>query len=127
MNPWAIAVATLAAFVLSSGYYSAFDGLRARLLGAEPAAGQRPPAWKVAVELLRSLVIATAFAVACDALNVGGPQAVLLALGVWLAFPATILSGSVLWDGVPWRLAALHAGDWLLKAVLIALVVGLWR
>jgi uncharacterized protein DUF1761 len=127
VNPWAIAVATVAAFVASSGYYSAFDRLRARLLGTPPAAGQRPPAWKIAVELLRSLVIATAFAVACDALNIGGPRTVLLALGVWLAFPVTILSGSIVWDGVPWRLAALHAGDWLLKAVLIALIVGLWR
>jgi hypothetical protein len=33
----------------------------------------------------------------------------------------------VLHEGVPWRLAALHAGDWLLKLVAIALIVGLWR
>jgi hypothetical protein len=51
----------------------------------------------------------------------------LLGIGVWLAFPVTILSGSIIWDDVPWRLAALHAGDWLLKAILISLVVGLWR
>jgi len=127
MNPWPIAVATVAAFIASSVYYSAFDRLRATQLGAEPAAGERPPVWKIAVELLRSLVIATALAVAVDALNIDGPAVVLLALGVWLAFPVTILSGSIVWDGVPWRLAALHAGDWLLKAILIALLVGLWR
>lgn len=128
INPWAVAVATAAAFIASSVYYSAFDRLRATMLGTEPAAGERPPAWKVVVELSRSLVIALAFAIAIDALGIGGAGAVLLlALGVWLAFPVTILSGSIVWDGVPWRLAALHAGDWLLKAILIGLVVGLWQ
>src|ERR1700754_1591880 len=98
------------------------------MLGTEPAAGERPPAWKIVVELTRSLVIALAFAVAISALDVNGTGTVLLlAVGVWLAFPVTILSGSIVWDGVPWRLAALHAGDWLLKAILIGLLVGLWR
>jgi hypothetical protein len=128
INIWAVLVATVAAFVASSVYYSAFDRLRARLLGTEPAAGERPPAWKVAVELVRSLVIATALAIAVTRLDIDGAGPVLvLAVGVWLAFPVTILSGSVVWDDVPWRLAALHAGDWLLKAILIALLVGLWR
>jgi hypothetical protein len=28
---------------------------------------------------------------------------------------------------VPWRLAAIHAGDWLIKLVAVTLIVGLWR
>lgn len=128
INIWAVAVATVAAFVASSVYYGALDTLRAGLLGTEPAAGERPPAWKIVVELLRSLVIATSLAIAVSRLDIDGAGPVLLlALVVWLAFPVTILSGSIIWDDVPWRLAALHAGDWLLKAILIALVVGLWR
>lgn len=128
INVWAVAVATVAAFVASTAYYVGFDKLRAALLGIEPAAGERPPAWKVVVELLRSLVIAASLAIAVHELGIAGVGALLL-LGVvvWLAFPVTILAGSVVWDGVPWRLAAIHAGDWLLKAILIALVVGLWR
>jgi hypothetical protein len=27
---------------------------------------------------------------------------------------------------VPWQLAAVHGGDWLLKLVIISLVVSLW-
>lgn len=128
INLWAVAVATVAAFVASSVYYVAFDRLRAALLGTEPAAGERPPAWKVAVELARSLVIAGSLAVAVGELGITGAGAmVVLGVGVWLAFPVTILAGSVVWDDVPWRLAAIHAGDWLLKAILIALLVGLWR
>jgi hypothetical protein len=30
----------------------------------------------------------------------------------------------VLHERVPWRLAAVHAGDWLLKLVAVALIVG---
>jgi len=128
INLWAVAVATVAAFVSSSVYYIAFDKLRAALLGTEPAAGERPPAWKIVVELLRSLVIAATLAVAVGELGIDGVGGILLlGLGVWLAFPVTILAGSVVWDDVPWRLAAIHAGDWLVKAVLIALLVGLWR
>ncbi|MGH3762618.1 DUF1761 domain-containing protein [Actinophytocola sp.] len=128
INLWAVAVATVAAFVASTVYYTAFDKLRTALLGAEPAAQERPPAWKIAAELMRSLVIAGSLAVAVGELGIDGVGGVLLlAVGVWLAFPVTILTGSVVWDDVPWRLAALHAGDWLLKAVLITLLVGLWR
>jgi hypothetical protein len=34
--------------------------------------------------------------------------------------------GSVIWDRVPPVTALLHAGDWLLKLLVIAAIVGLW-
>ena len=36
---------------------------------------------------------------------------------------AVLLAGSVAHEKVPWRLAAIHAGDWLVKLVLITGVV----
>lgn len=122
MNLLAVGVATVAAFVASSTYYS--------VLSFAPAEGgtERPPAWKVLVELLRSGVVTVAFALALGELGITGVGAVLLfALVVWLAFPVAILSGSIIWENVPFRTAALHAGDWLCKSVLLALIVGLWR
>ena len=121
MNLLAVGVATVAAFVASTTYYS---------LLAAPAEGGtgRPPAWKILVELLRSGVVTVAFALAFGELGITGVGGVLLfALVVWLAFPVAILSGSIVWENVPFRTAALHAGDWLCKAVLLALIVGLWR
>jgi len=50
--------------------------------------------------------------------------AVRLGLGLWAAFPAVLLSGSVVHEKVPWQQAAIHAGDWLMKLLLISLVVG---
>jgi hypothetical protein len=53
------------------------------------------------------------------------PSALLLALVLWVAFPLVLLTGSIIWERVPWQTAAIHAGDWLLKLLLVALVVGL--
>jgi hypothetical protein len=33
----------------------------------------------------------------------------------------------VIWEAVPMRIAAAHAGDWLLKLLLVAAIVGAWR
>jgi hypothetical protein len=33
----------------------------------------------------------------------------------------------VIWDDVPPRLAAIHSGDWLMKLLLIAVIVGIWQ
>ena len=38
-----------------------------------------------------------------------------------------ILVGSVMWENVPWMLATIHAGDWLVKTLLIAVILGVWR
>jgi hypothetical protein len=38
-----------------------------------------------------------------------------------------LLTGSVIHENVPWQLAIIHAGDWLLKLLIIGVVVGAWR
>ena len=50
-----------------------------------------------------------------------------LAAMLWLGFPAVLLTGSMLWERTPLVTAALHAGDWLLKLVLVAVVLGLFH
>jgi hypothetical protein len=51
---------------------------------------------------------------------------VLLGLALWAGFPLVLLTGSIIWDKVPPVTALLHAGDWLLKLVVISVIVGLW-
>jgi len=43
-----------------------------------------------------------------------------------VAFPVVLLTGSVFHERVPPRLAAVHAGDWLMKLVVIAGIVTVW-
>ena len=53
--------------------------------------------------------------------------ALALALALWVAFPVVLLAGSVFHERVPVALAAVHAGDWLLKLLVVTAVTGLWR
>lgn len=46
-----------------------------------------------------------------------------MALALWAAFPLVLLTGSVVWENVPPALAAIHAGDWLAKLMVIAVIV----
>ena len=45
---------------------------------------------------------------------------------VWV-FPAMIPLCSVVHENVPLMLAAIHAGDWLVKLLLMAVIIGVWR
>jgi hypothetical protein len=116
-----VAAASVLAFVASTAWYIAFADERAAYLGADPGS---PTPWMVLVELLRSGVLAAALAVAAVRFRITtAGRALVLGLAAFVAFPGSILAGSVMWDGAPAGLAAIHAGDWLIKLALIAVVV----
>lgn len=129
VNFAAIAVVVVAAFVLSSVYYIVFSKPRTAMLEAAGVTPEeRPQPWKIAVELVRSFVLAYVIArlvVQTGVTTAGG--GLQLGFWLWLAFPVVLLSGSIVWDSAPWRMAAIHAGDWLLKIMLMAIVLGGWR
>ncbi|MEV8376879.1 DUF1761 domain-containing protein [Kribbella sp. NPDC056861] len=121
-----IAAAALAAFVLSSVYYAVVTPLEQKAVGPAALDRGRPAAWKVVVEVLRTALVAAMFAWVADRggeLSLG--HTLPLALVLWVGFPFVLLTGSVIWEKVHPATAALHAGDWLLKLVLIAVAVGL--
>ena len=128
INYLAIGVAVVVAFVASTAWYTVFGAERDRLLGTEGDTSERPPVWMMLVELVRSFVVAYVLAVLFGLAGVAGFfGAVGLGLLMWVGFPVVLLVGSVIWDRVPFKLAAIHAGDWLVKLLLIAIIVGLWR
>jgi Protein of unknown function (DUF1761) len=121
-----VAVAAVVAFVASSAYYAAVTPLERRALGDAALDRGRPGPATVVTELLRTAVVAAGFAWLAAAAGLAElPGALLVALVSWVAFPVVLLTGSVTWERVPPVTAAIHAGDWLLKLVLIALAVGL--
>jgi len=127
MTALAVAVAAVVAFIASSIYYLVVSPLEQRVLGdAAPDRGRPHPA-KAVAELVRTAVLASVVAwLASRAGLLGLPEGIGLAALLWLAFPAVLLSGSMLWERVPLVTAAMHAGDWLLKLVLVAVVLGLF-
>ena|SRR5215469_15200036 len=127
---FAVLVAAVSAFVASSVYYMVFGKSLVALLPAESVAvGMRKvPAWKKAAEFVRGFVVAFVVAYLVAQFGVvGWTGALRLALLVWLGFPFMILTGAVLWDNRPWKFAAIHSGDWLMKLVLMTVILSMWH
>jgi hypothetical protein len=131
INYWAVIVTTLAAFAFSSVYYMVFGKARMKLLANEPGATadvSKVPVWKVLLELVRSFVVTLVMAhVIVLARIAGWLDAAQLSIWIAIGFPVMILMGSVTWDKRPWKLAAIHGGDWIIKLLLIAVILGVWR
>jgi hypothetical protein len=84
------------------------------------------PAWTMLFVIVQSLVVGfmlAHFVVHLEIVNWKG--AVRLGILVWF-FPAMILLGSVVHEGVPLMLAAIHAGDWLAKLLLMSVILVVW-
>jgi Protein of unknown function (DUF1761) len=125
-NKLAIVAAAVAAFVASSVWYAVFGNATMELSGIGPAAAA-DPAYTALFVVAQSLVVAFVLSYFVVRLGVTGPKdAVRLGVLVWI-FPAMILLGSVVHENVPWMLATIHAGDWLVKLVLMAAILGAWR
>jgi hypothetical protein len=125
VNTLAVVAAAVAAFVAAALYYTVFSKQLSQLSTSEVS---RSPVSTMLVELVRSLVLAAVVAGLSARLGiVSWRGAALFALVVWIGFPVLLLAGSVFHENVPWRLAALHAGDWLVKLLVIAVIVGVWH
>jgi hypothetical protein len=132
MNYWAVIVAAVAAFVEGAVWNSSllFGKERMRLLGMNPdaMADTKIPAGKMLGELFKVLVIAHVLAHLVALLGVvDWMAAVQLGAWVWIGFQATLLLGAVIWENMPWKLYAIHAGDALVKILLMAAILGVWR
>lgn len=124
LNYLAIIVAAVAAFLAAGGYYAAL-GKQLERFSSAPA---KMPPWLLAVEVAKHFVVAVVVAGLAAGIGITAwPSAVLLGLALWVGFPVILLLSSVLHEKVPLPLAALHAGDWLVKLLLIAVIVGVWK
>ncbi|MCI0550008.1 MAG: DUF1761 domain-containing protein [Anaerolineae bacterium] len=131
INYFAIGAAAVAAFVVSTGWYIVFSNAMMKLQGVKPDAMadmNKPQPWKMLTEIVRSLILAyvlARFVVLLDIVDWVG--AVQLGIWLWIGFPLVLLVGSVLWENIPWRLAAIHASDWLVKLLSMLVILGVWR
>jgi Protein of unknown function (DUF1761) len=128
MNYLAIVVAAVAAFVASSVWYAVFGSAWMELRGIDPAtaADMGTPLWKMLFVVFQSLGVASMlayFVVHLGIVNWRG--AARLAALIWV-FPAMILLGSVVHENVPLMLVAIHAGDWLVKLLLMTVILSVW-
>ncbi len=122
----AILAAALVAFIASSIWYGAiFGGIWRELAhGASHSVG----AAEIMAQLVRNLVAAGVLA---RMIVLAGATTWVAALQVglwcWLGFEAMAIAGSVIHEGYPPVLYAIHTGDALLTTTLMSLVIGLWQ
>jgi hypothetical protein len=127
VNFLAFAVVAVVAFIASSLWYSPLLFGRQFLELSGFAASPKPSAVKALCELFRTFVLAYVIARIVLLGNiVDWKGALRLGLWLWIGFPVVLLTGSMLWQNVPWQLAAIHSGDWLIKLILIPVVVAVW-
>jgi Protein of unknown function (DUF1761) len=124
VDPLAVLVTTIATFVLGGAYYAALGDQLAEV--SEAAASGAP--WHLGVELARSLILA---AVVAGLAVQGGIDAwtggLLLGLALWIGFPFVLWTGAIVHENTPVKLAAIHAGDWLVKLLAAAVIVSTWQ
>jgi len=118
----------LVAFVIGGLWYSPllFGRAYLTLRGLDPTANVAMPVGEVVGEFGRWLLITIVLAVLMPRVGIDTVStAVLFGLTIWVITYAA-LAGSVLHEGYPWRVYALHAGDGLVKLVMITVILGLW-
>ncbi len=127
VNLLAVLVATLVAFVLSAIYYLMLGGQLATVSDAA-ASGAQPAPWTFGVEVMRTLVVVVVVAGLTSQIGTdewtGG---LVLGTALWIGFPLMLWAGAILHERVPWKLAAIHAGDWLIKLGVVTVIVSVWQ
>ena len=113
-----VLAATVAAFVSGGAYYAVF--------GSQLPTSQEMPPWKLAVELLRCLILAAVVAgLAAQGDIDSWTGGLVLGVVLWIGFPLVLWVGAVIHEKTPVRLAAVHGGDWLLKLMLTGTIVAI--
>lgn len=120
-----VLIAAVAGFIGSGTYYSVLGGR----LAAATGEGTIPEArsWTYGVEFARTVIVAivtAALASMADIDTVLGGAA--LGLALWVGFPVVLLVGAMVHEGTRFSVAAIHAGDWLLKLLVLGVIVGWW-
>jgi hypothetical protein len=118
----ALAVATIAGFVISAAYYALLS--ESVPDDADRTTPDPSPAILAVVELTRSAAVAGLVTGLVSIADWTTPsEGALLGLGLW-TLPVVLLAGSVVHEGTRHRDAFRHAGDWLIKLVVMGLIIG---
>ncbi len=126
INVLALLSATVTAFVIGGVYYAVL-GDKVVALSSASTVGQSMPPWKVLVEILRCLVLATAVAILVSLADLDAwTDGLALGLVLWIGFPLVLWTGAMTHESTPWKLATIHAGDWLIKLLVIGALLSAW-
>jgi hypothetical protein len=127
INYVAVVVTGFAAFILSGIWYSpmVFGPIWMKYRTIAPS---EFPEWTMVFAPLRELIASYVIALLLMRLSLTTwKSAVKLILLLWFAFHAVGMAGAILWDHMAWQLGMVHAGDWLMKMLFMAVVLSMWH
>ena len=127
-----VLVATLVVFVVGWLWYSPLLFFKPwmQLRGKDPAAAMtgKMPVGKMVAELIRCFVFAWLVAHLVTYNEVHHiASAVHWSFIYWVAFPLVMVSGAVIWEDMNKTVAAIHAGEWLVKLLLVSVIIVLMQ
>jgi Protein of unknown function (DUF1761) len=127
VNFVALTIVVFVAFIASSLWYSPLLFGREFLELSGFSVVPKPSALRAICELFRTFVLGYVIARFVSLLGIKSwKRALTFGLWLWIGFPVILLTGSILWQNAPWKLAAIHSGDWLVKLILIPVAMTLW-
>ena len=128
----AVLVSTVAIFIVGWLWYSPLLFFKPwmTLRGLDPAAAMtgKMPMGKLVGELIRCFVFSylVAHLVVNNELH-HITSAIHSGIFYWVTFPVVLIAGGVMWEGMKWQVAAIHAGEWLVKLLLVPIIVVLMQ
>jgi hypothetical protein len=131
VNAYAILVSGAAGAVVTAAWYILFKDIHAKLLPKDSRQivdFKTAPASSKVLDFLRGYIVAGVLAYlvgATHATTLGGAAG--LAVVLWIGFPVVLLMAPVIWGRESWKLSVFHAGDWLLKLLVMTIIIGVWH
>lgn len=136
INYIALVITTIITIVVSALYYIALNKrvVAIRAEAAKETKTKNPyirttmTPNKFIVEFVRTFITGLVIGYAVILLDIHGfVPSLLLGIWLWLGFPAVLLTGSVIHEHFPQKLAIIHGGDWLIKILLFTIILTAWR
>lgn len=122
-----IAATGLVAFATSLVWYSPLLFGDVWMRYQDPSAAT-VPTWTFAFAPLREITTAAVLSFLIVRVRPHSWRAALrLGFVLWVGFYVVQLSGAVMFDRMPWPLGSIHAGDWLMKLLVITLTLSAWH
>lgn len=126
INYWAVLITGILAFCLSMLWYSPVLFGDIWMEHRKTLAPSAPP-WTMLFAPLRELIVSYVLLLITRLSCTSWTKNLNLILLLWLAFHAVGMAGAIIWDNMPLKLGAVHAGDWLMKMVFMAVVLTAWH
>ena len=130
INYWAIIVTGIVALLEGALWNSPllFGKARSALANVPADTSGKPPLGQMLAELVRQLIVAYILARLLTLLSITDWWgAVQLGAWLWLGFQAAAIVGGVIWERMPPKLFAIHAGDALVKTLIMTSILGVWH